>query len=310
MKERLRRRNAADDCKENAQDGCNDDMDRKPEDFERVGLSSFHYLIVFIFHILIFTMALYAHHYVPATRLRVNSSDFAEWRARVHLNAITSYGRRPTGSRANENLTVEYLLRTLRSFKEASSEDIVLEVDVQRPTGNFTIDFLEGFTSYYRNVTNVVARVSPKNNYPSKHSILVNGHFDSAFGGAGASDDAVSCAGMLEVIRCLTESPVSQLHHSLVFLFNGAEENVLQGSHGFITQHPWARDVRMFVNLEAAGAGEISSIEEKLHLTRVYTSDFIICVKCISKLEIFTGERFGLPHKVAFLDSSAPYILI
>lgn len=45
----------------------------------------------------------------------------------------------------------------------------------------------------------------------------------------GASDDAVSCAVMLEVLHSLANQS-TPLHHGVVFLFNGAEENVLQVS--------------------------------------------------------------------------------
>ena len=245
---------------------CTKDFGDSPAKYK--GLTLWNCLLVVAFHLAAVVLAIVAHHYVPETNINSNRADFAEWRARKHLEEITSYGVRPTGSFANEHKTVEYLLNTLRSFLDSKREDVVLDIDLQRPSGHFTIDFLEGFTSYYRNVSNVVARVGSRGSHHTTHSILINAHFDSSFGSPSASDDAVSCATMLEVIRCLTESNAHvELNHSLVFLFNGAEENFLQASHGFITQHPWAKDIRVFVNLEAAGAGIVSLIDQSsLHL--------------------------------------------
>lgn len=59
----------------------------------------------------------------------------------------------------------------------------------------------------------------------------------------GSSDDAASCCVMLEVLRVLSKQN-TRLQHSVLFLFNGAEENFLLAAHGFITQHEWAKNIR------------------------------------------------------------------
>uniref|UniRef100_A0A665VYG4 Endoplasmic reticulum metallopeptidase 1 n=1 Tax=Echeneis naucrates TaxID=173247 RepID=A0A665VYG4_ECHNA len=170
-----------------------------------------------------------------------------------HLEQITSVGPRPVGSQENEVLTVGYLLEQIENIRvETAAGPHQLMVDVQRPTGSFSIDFLGGFTSFYDHVTNIAVRLEPKGG--ANHLMLANCHFDTVANSPGASDDAVSCAVMLEVLHSLANQS-SPLHHGVIFLFNGAEENILQASHGFITQHPWAKQVRAFINLEAAGVG-------------------------------------------------------
>ncbi|XP_043923132.1 endoplasmic reticulum metallopeptidase 1 [Protopterus annectens] len=180
------------------------------------------------------------------------SPDFNASRARSYLEHITGIGPRPVGSPTNEIVTVNYLLEQINAIQAKSSEAHVISVDVQRPTGSFNMEFLSSFSSYYDNITNVVVKLEPRSG--AKHAVLANCHFDSVANTVGASDDAVSCSVMLEVLHSLASSS-DFLQHAVIFLFNGAEENILQASHGFITQHPWASLIRAFINLEAAGVG-------------------------------------------------------
>ncbi|KAF0031484.1 hypothetical protein F2P81_016039 [Scophthalmus maximus] len=203
----------------------------------------------------VFILALWALVHLSLQQLVIGkpSGDFNAARARRHLEQITSVGPRPVGSPENEVLTVGYLLEQIEKIRlETAAGAHQLRADVQRPTGSFSIDFLGGFTSYYDRVTNIAVRLEPKGG--AKHLMLANCHFDTVANSPGASDDAVSCAVMLEVLHSLANQS-APLHHGVVFLFNGAEENILQASHGFITQHPWAKQVRAFINLEAAGVG-------------------------------------------------------
>ena len=85
---------------------------------------------------------------------------------------------------------------------------------------------------FNRNIQNVIAKMeSGQGGGGSKDALLVNCHFDSVPQSPGASDDAVSCAIMLEILDVLMQSD-RPFRHNLIFLFNGAEENLLPVSTG------------------------------------------------------------------------------
>lgn len=105
-------------------------------------------------------------------------------------------------------------------------------------------------TNVYRKVQNVVVRLEGE----TPNAVMLNCHFDSVPGSPGAADDTANCAIMIELISIWSRKETRN-RHSIILLFNGAEEIGLRASHGFITQHEWAKDIRLFVNLEAAGSG-------------------------------------------------------
>ncbi|GFS53073.1 endoplasmic reticulum metallopeptidase 1 [Nephila pilipes] len=177
---------------------------------------------------------------------------FSEERARNFVVELSSIGPKPTGSYENEVIAVDYILRQLEYIKSHTKPVNKINIDVQKTSGCFDLTFKDGMTSCYRDVKNVIARISPQK--PTNKSIVINCHFDSVPTSPGSSDDVVSCAVMLETLISLSQYDHA-LPNEVIFLFNGAEENILQAAHGFITQHPWAKTAVGFVNMEACGAG-------------------------------------------------------
>lgn len=114
----------------------------------------------------------------PLTDVEAGLDKFSEIRAMKHLNILSDYGPKPSGSYAAEVLTRNYIVDEVTKIKNNMNvNNHNVEIGVQKPNGCFDFSFLSGFMLCYKNVTNIVAVLSPKT--LTDHSILVNCHFDS-----------------------------------------------------------------------------------------------------------------------------------
>ncbi|XP_034654193.1 endoplasmic reticulum metallopeptidase 1 [Drosophila subobscura] len=177
--------------------------------------------------------------------------EFIGERSMKQLAEYAAIGNKMSGSIANEVHTVNFLLRELQKIVDESRSDLYdIEVEKQYSSGSL---FLFGSAMSYSNVSNVVVKISQKSQQNDNY-LLVNSHYDSEVGTPAVSDDGVMVVIMLEALRVISRSE-KPLAHPVVFLFNGAEEACMLGSHGFITQHRWAKNCKALVNLDSAGAG-------------------------------------------------------
>ena len=99
-------------------------------------------------------------------------------------------------------------------------------------------------------VNNVLARLDGTDT-TSSDAVLLAAHYDSVPAGPGDSDDGVGVAAVLEIARALKSMPAPR--HSVIFLLDEGEEAGLLGARAFVDSHPWAKDVRAAVNLDARG---------------------------------------------------------
>ncbi|KAL2903638.1 Endoplasmic reticulum metallopeptidase 1 [Bienertia sinuspersici] len=130
-----------------------------------------------------------------------------------------------------------------------------IEVEESMVNGSFNMMFLgHSISLAYRAHTNVLMRISSVNSTETDASVLINAHFDSALNSPGASDCGSCVASMLELGRLIVDSGWIP-PRPIIFLFNGAEELFMLGSHGFITTHRWRDTIGAFVNIEASGSG-------------------------------------------------------
>jgi hypothetical protein len=106
-------------------------------------------------------------------------------------------------------------------------------------------------------VHNVLTRLPGSSARPA---VLLTAHYDSVPAGPGAADDVASVAVILEIARILSaEAP---LGNPIIFLLSDGEEPGLLGAEAFLTEHPWAAEVGIVINLEARGTSGQSILFE------------------------------------------------
>ncbi|XP_037955885.1 endoplasmic reticulum metallopeptidase 1 [Teleopsis dalmanni] len=179
-----------------------------------------------------------------------NTESFIAERAERILINLGRIGPRVVGSVANEITTVEFLKQEIEKVRAQASDYFEFEVDVQIASGNY---MHWSMINMYQSIQNVIVKLSMKGS-TNENYLLMNSHYDSVPGSNGAGDDGSMVTVMLEVMRVISKGQ-GPLKHPIVFLFNGAEENPLQASHAFITQHKWAKNCKALINLDAAGSG-------------------------------------------------------
>ena len=144
------------------------------------------WLLIFSFFAAILLCVHAVFHTLPLAVTIDNASagQFVEERARKTLNELSAFGARPVGSKANEELTVDYLVNEVTQLRRQMNVDQhSLNVDVQRVSGSFSLEYRGHQVNCYDNVNNVIVKLCPK--HGSNDSLLINCHYDSAINATG-----------------------------------------------------------------------------------------------------------------------------
>lgn len=187
--------------------------------------------------------ALFWHGLRPPAALDANAplDGFSEGREREVVRYLTE----EIGLRVNDTTghrrAAEYLAAELRKLPG-------VEVEIQKIADVHTHKSLPMASFAYR-TTNVLGRLPGK----SADAILLDTHFDTLIDSVGAADDAAGVAAVVETLRVLAGA--APLDRTIVVNLNSAEEIGLLAAAGFL-KHPWARDVRAYVYLEALPGGK------------------------------------------------------
>ncbi|KAG8383293.1 hypothetical protein BUALT_Bualt05G0169600 [Buddleja alternifolia] len=180
---------------------------------------------------------------------------FSEARAIEHVRVLAEeIGGRQEGNPGIRQ-AAGYIKTQLEMIKERAGSNIRIEIEETVVNGSFNMIFLgQSISLTYRNHTNILMRISSTDSKESDPSVLLNSHFDTPPGSPGAGDCGSCVASLLELARLTVDSGWIP-PRPIIFLFNGAEELFMLGSHGFMTTHRWRDTIGAFIDVEASGTG-------------------------------------------------------
>jgi Peptidase family M28 len=169
---------------------------------------------------------------IPAT---APLTEFSADRAMPNLKAI-SQAPHPISSAAHTAVR-EYLMTQLQTM--GLQPEIQATTVIQPGDGGFGAG----------RVQNVLVRIPGK---ASTGAIVLDGHYDAADTGPGASDCGSCVVTGLETLRAIRAG--TPLNNDLIFVFADGEEVGMLGARAFATEHPWAKNVKLAINFEASGS--------------------------------------------------------
>lgn len=215
---------------------------------------SYYYLLLlgFLFLIGVFTAMIDDSLPDPVTEGEAGYKRFSEERSWRYLKEIVGTGPRVAGTKYHLEKTID-----MKNIVDgiANKSNVKIHTDWQIVTGDYWLAARRPFINAYGNLSNIIAVLEGESGLDrdgnTNSSILFNCHYDTVPTSPGASDNGLFCAAMLEVLSIFSKN-TQKFKHNIIFLFNGAEENPLQGASGFL-KHPWSKGITALVNLDAAG---------------------------------------------------------
>ncbi|KAJ4884161.1 Zn-dependent exopeptidases superfamily protein [Raphanus sativus] len=185
---------------------------------------------------------------------------FSEARAVQHIRVLAEENTGRQEGRPGLKEAATYIKAQLEMVKDRAGPNLRVEVEEAQVDGSFSMMFIGHSISLgYRNHTNILMRISSMHSHDTDASVLMNAHYDSPINSPGAGDCGSCVASLLEIARLVVDSGWAP-PRPIIFLFNGAEELFMLGSHGFMTQHKLKDTVGAFINLEASGTGGIDLV--------------------------------------------------